>query len=283
MNTSTTAGFNYESDLLEDIPSGQVKNSTDERILFLEEIILQLTERQLKANESLLREKELNKTISHIISLASHEFRSPLTNIQFSAALLERYYERLDKDKIFAHLNKIQLAVGDMNGTINDFLSLERIGSGHLSPMLNEFDLTSLASEITGDMQLMLQENQQISYRNKGSNTHCRLDFNLLKHCIVNLISNAIKYSGKNGLINFETEIRGNKCVIEIGDNGMGIPKEDLPHVFDAFFRASNAYGIPGTGLGLHIVERSVKQMNGLIQVRSNLQTGTRFSLIIPI
>lgn len=283
MNTSILPNATDENISIADILLECEGHSSEETIRYMEEIIQQLAKKHSTSNESLLKERETNRTMSQVISMASHEFRSPLSSIQLSAAVIEHYFDRMDKSKILAHLNKIQSAVTDMTGTLNDFLSVGLIGSGNINSVLSEFDLKSLSSEITGDMQLMLKDNQHLTYLHKGNNTQCRLDPYLLKHCIVNLLFNAIKYSGKKGLIKFETEIQDNRCLIRVKDNGIGIPKKDQPYLFDAFFRASNTGDIPGTGLGLNIVNRYVKLMNGIIQIKSSMISGTLFSLIFPV
>lgn len=170
-----------------------------------------------------------------------------------------------------------------MNATINDFMLVENISSQEVRPVLAKFDLKALATEVTEDMQLMLQDDQNLIYKHKAVQTQCHLDRTLLKHCIVNLLSNAIKYSGSEGRIVLETEIRCKTCVIRVWDNGIGIPREDQPRVFDAFFRAGNASNIPGTGLGLHIVERFVKQFNGIVHVKSRLLGGSTFTIVFNV
>jgi len=105
------------------------------------------------------------------------------------------------------------------------------------------------------------------------------LDANLLKNCIINLVANAIKYSGENTFIEFNTEINTSGCYLVVKDNGIGIPEEDQKHLFEPFFRAHNTGNIPGTGLGLNIVARYVRLMNGTIDFKSNLSKGTQFTI----
>lgn len=109
-----------------------------------------------------------------------------------------------------------------------------------------------------------------------------KLDKNLLKNCIINLVSNAIKYSGEETEIELSTSITDTMITINVKDNGIGIPEEDHKHLFEAFFRAHNTGNIPGTGLGLHIVSRYVSLMNGTISFKSAIDKGTLFTIELP-
>lgn len=180
-----------------------------------------------KVEASLIREKELNQLKTRLVSVAAHEFRSPLSRIQLSASLIERYYLRLNQDKIMEHLQKIKNAVEDMTATLNDFLSIERIEAGNVKPDFREFDLIFFAEGVTEEMKLQQKSNQQIVYRHEGEENLMVLDRNMLKHCLVNLLSNAIKYSDDNGLIHFDTMIDAMHCKIKIQDFGMGLPNRN--------------------------------------------------------
>jgi signal transduction histidine kinase len=165
---------------------------------------------------------------------------------------------------------------------LNDFLSHEKLEAGRVEPSLTTFDLVKLAEEITEEMQLIAKKDQNIIYQHTGSNSRVNLDLNLLKNCIINLIANAIKYSGENTFIEFNTEIGKNGCIITIKDNGIGIPETDQKHLFEAFFRAHNTGNIPGTGLGLNIVARYARLMNGSVAFKSSVNKGTIFTISFP-
>jgi signal transduction histidine kinase len=132
-------------------------------------------------------------------------------------------------------------------------------------------------------MQMVAKQNQNIIYQHTGTSGIINLDPNLLKNCVINLIANAIKYSGENTFIEFNTEVTGQQCIITIKDNGIGIPDTDQKHLFEAFFRAHNTGNIPGTGLGLNIVARYTSLMNGQIEFSSNINQGTLFTITFPI
>lgn len=239
--------------------------------------------REKKTETSLVVEQRRNEIKSRLVSMASHEFRSPLSLIQLSTSLIERYYQRLDREKVMEHLQKIKMAIGDMTDTLNDFLSLERIESGALQPERKPFGLICFAEELVAQMQLQAGARQQIVYNHEGTDTPVVSDRNLLKHCVINLLSNAIKYSPENCLIEFKTAIRDKHYTLSISDQGIGIPKADQKKLFEAFFRASNAEALPGTGLGLYIVQNYVKQLGGQITIKSSEGLGTTFLLHFPL
>ena len=131
-------------------------------------------------------------------------------------------------------------------------------------------------------MQMVAKQKQLIVYQHTGADSNVRIDPALLKNCILNLIGNAIKYSGENTFIEFNTEINKMHLIIAIKDNGIGIPEDDQKHLFEAFFRAHNTGNIPGTGLGLNIVTRYTNLMNGKISFKSEINKGTSFTLSFP-
>ena len=166
---------------------------------------------------------------------------------------------------------------------MNDFLSLEKLEAGKEKPVFTSFDLVKLSEEITEEMQVQAKEHQAIIYLHTGTSSQVKLDISLLKTCIVNLISNAIKYSGENTFIDFNTEVTDAICTVMVRDNGIGIPEADQEHLFEAFFRAHNTGNIPGTGLGLNIVARYTQLMNGKIIFKSSISQGAVFSISFPL
>ncbi|PZU19301.1 MAG: PAS domain-containing sensor histidine kinase, partial [Chryseobacterium sp.] len=207
---------------------------------------------------------------------------TPLSSMQLSVILIEKYLQVSDSLQIVKHLHKIKTAIGSLNGILNDFLSLEKLEAGIVHPNHCLFDVIKFSEELTEEMQLITKEDQIIIYQHTGSESEINLDQNLLKNCLMNLISNAIKYSGEHTLIEFSTEIKKNQYVFSVKDNGIGIPEEDHSALFQPFFRAHNTGNIPGTGLGLNIVQRYVSLMDGKIQFESTFGKGTEFTLSFP-
>ena len=230
-------------------------------------------------SKSLEKEKELNQLKSRFVSMASHEFRTPLSSIQLSASLIEKYQLQDDGTNISKHVIKIKNSVGNLTTILDDFLSLERLEAGKIETTFTEFDIVKLSEEITEEMQMMAKKDQHIIYQHTGLHSKVLLDQNLLRNCIINLISNAIKYSGENTFIEFNTELSDKECIVTVSDNGIGIPETDHKHLFEPFFRANNIGNIPGTGLGLNIIMRYVNLMGGNVNFTSLPNQKTIFSL----
>lgn len=225
------------------------------------------------------KEKELNQLKTRFVSMASHEFRTPLSSIQLSASLIDKYTTKNDAANVEKHTMKIKNAINNLTTILNDFLSLEKLEAGKVEPTANWFNVIAFAEEIVEEMQLISKQNQLIVYEHTGTSAQVYLDHNLLKNCIINLISNAIKYSGEDTMIQFNTKLMENELVVEVKDNGIGIPEIDKVNLFEPFFRAHNTGDIPGTGLGLNIVKRYVGLMNGTVSCQTEQNKGTTFTL----
>lgn len=246
----------------------------------LNDTIQELETAKEQISISLENEKELNRLKSRFLSMASHEFRTPLSAVLLSASLIDKYAEPYSSNEIIKHVGKIKSSVAGLTFILNNFLQLEKLESGKVAATLTDFNLKELGEEITEEMQLLVKGGQVITYTHKGAETEVSLDKNLLKNSVVNLITNAVKYSGDSARIEFNTEIGDRQISITVKDDGIGIPKEDQKYLFDAFFRAHNTGSIPGTGLGLNIVARHVAMMNGKITFKSNVNKGTLFTLL---
>ena len=245
-------------------------------------------EQVLRKNEDELQkalqtEKELGELKSRFVAMASHEFRTPLSTILSSAALLSRYQETEQQDRRDKHINRIKSAVNNLNAILNDFLSLSKLEEGNIKNNPVEFDFTELCVEVCDEVEGMLKPGQQIVHTNDPGSTTVVLDKHLLKNILYNLVSNAIKYSGPEKRIFCSHAIDNGELVIEIRDEGIGIPMEEQRRLFTRFFRASNATNIKGTGLGLNIVKSYLDLMNGTINFESELNRGTKFVVAIPI
>jgi signal transduction histidine kinase len=246
----------------------------------LNETIEELETAKEQISISLENEKELNRLKSRFLSMASHEFRTPLSAVLLSTSLIDKYAVPFNSNDINKHVGKIKSSVAGLTFILNNFLQLEKLESGKIAATFADFNLTELGEEITEEMQLLVKNSQIITYNHIGKEYNIHLDKNLLKNSIVNLITNAVKYSGENAKIEFTTEINEKAIAIMVKDDGIGIPKEDQKYLFDAFFRAHNTGSIPGTGLGLNIVARHVSLMGGKITCNSVVGKGTLFTLL---
>ncbi|MCQ6959232.1 PAS domain-containing sensor histidine kinase [Mucilaginibacter aquariorum] len=262
--------------------AAHLEELVESRTSSLKDTVIALQQAKEEVSSSLEKEKELGQLKSRFVSMASHEFRTPLSAVQLSASLIEKYAQPYDNENIRKHVAKIKGSVGILTGILNDFLSLEKLEAGKVEATCTPFDLVRFSEEITEELQLVAKQNQSIIYQHTGTASVVALDQNLLRHSVTNLIANAIKYSGENTFIEFCTEIGPSGCVITIRDNGIGIPEADQKHLFEAFFRAHNTGNIPGTGLGLNIVARYVGLMNGQVIFKSNVNQGTLFTMTFP-
>lgn len=258
----------------------RLEMTVSERTKDLIKLVAELEEAKSEVSVSLEKEKELGQMKSRFVSMASHEFRTPLSSIQLSANLIDKYVVKSDVNSVVKHTTKIKNSVQLLTSILNDFLSLERLEADRVSAKIEMINVVELGEEIAEEMQLICKKNQHIVYQHTGSTGNFELDPNLIKSGVINLISNAIKYSGEDTFIEFNTEITEDTCILTVKDNGIGIPKEDHKNLFEPFFRANNTGNIPGTGLGLNIVKRYVKLMGGQVSFSSELHKGTTIILI---
>ena len=228
----------------------------EKRTEILNKTIKDLEKAKAKVSVTLEKKKHLSILKNLFSSMASHEFRTPLSTVHLSASLKEKYAEPIANSNIVRHAVKINNAVNNLTTILNDFLYIEQLEIGRVQVKMACFDLVKLAEETTEEMQLLANGEQHIQFTHIGDQKLINLDQNLIKNCVINLITNAIKYSSDHSTIEFTTEITDNNCTIRVKDDGIGIPEKDKQHLFQPFFRAHNTGNIPGTGLGLNIVAR---------------------------
>jgi len=245
----------------------------------------EVTERK-KAEEEvrilLEKERELNELKSKFVSIASHEFRTPLSTILSSASLVNQYKERGDLDKIAKHTQRIRTSVNHLTGILNDFLSLSKLEEGKLSVVYEPLQIEEFFNEVAEDMIPTLKEGQHITCRGDASLSAVETDPRILRNILFNLISNASKYSD-NKPIHLSYACSEKEFSFHVRDEGMGIPDADKKHLFTRFFRASNAGNVQGTGLGLNIVKRYVELLQGNIRFVSKYGKGSTFSVTLPL
>ncbi|MCB0561164.1 MAG: PAS domain-containing sensor histidine kinase [Phaeodactylibacter sp.] len=236
-----------------------------------------LRQNQEELRRSLEKEKELSELKSRFVSMASHEFRTPLTTIASSAELLGLYTESGQQEKRDKHLRRIQSAVTNLTGILGDFLSLSKLEEGkiHINPVY--FSVKELGTEVADEMQSLLKPGQRIETDFQSGHPEAYLDKKILKNIFINLLSNAIKYSGEKSTIYFKLTQEGQQIQALIRDEGIGIPLEDQKYLFTRFFRATNSVNIQGTGLGLNIVKRYTDLLGGKIRFESMEGEGTAF------
>lgn len=242
-----------------------------------------LKERERELELSLEKEKELNALKSRFVSMASHEFRTPLSTILSSIELVEAYDKEVHSDKRSKHINRIKTSVKNLTEILKDFLSLSRLEEGKITTEPENFLFSEFCSDVLDELGNLLKHGQKFIYENKIVDQEVFLDKKILRNILINLISNAIKYSDEGKPIHCKTEIENNQLLIDIADQGKGIPEEDQVHLFTRFFRARNVENIQGTGLGLNIVKRYLDLLNGTISFKSKEGIGTTFYISIPL
>jgi PAS domain S-box-containing protein len=261
--------------------SGELEKQVKNRTLILEEAIEELEKTKKDLYYSLNKEKELNELKSRFVSMASHEFRTPLTTIMSSLSLVTRYGEQNDKENQIKHVAKIKTSINNLTDILNDFLSVSKLEEGKIEYMPEEINLKIYLADIISEMQSLAINNQKIIQKHQG-NEIALADKKLLKNVMFNLISNALKFSPEGGTIEIAAQVLNSSIKISVKDNGIGISKEDQEHLFERFFRGHNATHIQGTGLGLSIVAKYAELMNGSLDFESKENKGTTFTIIIP-
>jgi len=260
--------FNLESTVLQ-------------RTTELQKTLVELEASKEHLTKSLEKEKEVNDLKSRFVSMASHEFRTPLSTVLSSISLLAKYNTTEDQPKRDKHIDRIKSSVKTLTDILNEFLSLGKIEEGKVEVRAALFDISEFINGINNEMNVLLKPGQEINYEHSG-NTNTYTDSSLLKHVLINLISNAIKFSPDNARIKISCKVDNENTTIKITDQGMGIPMADQVHLFERFFRATNVTNIQGTGLGLHIVGRYIEILNGNISYESELEKGSTFTIVLP-
>jgi len=254
-----------------------IKDSTGKITGFMG-IAIDISERKRAEQElrtSLEKARELSELKSRFVSMASHEFRTPLSTILSSTYLIEKYASGEDQPKREKHIHRIISSVNMLTDILNDFLSVGKIEEGKVQVRHAHFNIISLVSEIIDEMRSNLKNGQEIQYEHTGDE-EVYIDPSMLKHIIMNLVSNASKFSPENSTIEIKSSCTPH-IAISVKDSGMGISNEDQVHLMERFFRGANAGNVQGTGLGLHIVSRYAELMNGKVKCYSELDKGTEF------
>jgi PAS domain S-box-containing protein len=260
----------------------ELELKVEERTKILKETLHELEASKDELSIALEKEKELNDMKSRFVTMASHEFRTPLSTILSSAALIGKYKNTDDEDKRHKHVNRIKSAVSNMTLILNDFLSAGKLEEGKISVNYCSINISSYVNECLSELSNFLKTGQEIKYSHDGAQEFV-CDKQFLKNIIINLVSNSSKFSAEDKIIEVTTVVKNSELQLIIKDNGMGIPVDEQKNLFERFFRAKNALNIQGTGLGLNIVAKYIEVMNGTIKFESELNKGTVFYINVPL
>lgn len=259
----------------------ELEKKVDERTHILKEALEKLEESQTELHVALDKEKQLNEIKSRFVSMASHEFRTPLSTVLSSASLISKYTKESDQEKRNKHIDRIKDSVKHLNDILEDFLSLGKLDEGRISTDPFEFNLPEMITDTLSEVQVVLKPGQKFNFKYEGEEM-INADKKLLRNIVINLISNAAKFSEEDSPITISAKSDREKNIITVTDKGIGISKQDQEHLFTMFYRASNVTNIQGTGLGLHIVKRYLDLINGTVNLQSTLGKGTSITITFP-
>ncbi len=271
----------------------QVKKQLEKLNQELEEKVVQRTHTLLETmtelessrnelKEALKQERELGELKSRFVSMASHEFRTPLSTILSSAELIKKYIESEKTEHCERHINRIKSSVEHLNNVLEDFLSIGRIEEGQVKVNVEKFSLTTEIENTVAEIQELTQRNQTIHFF-KDKTIEVYSDKHLFKIALSNILSNAIKFSKDGGKIEVHLHRKNNFISVQVKDYGIGIPKSEHKRLFYRFFRASNSSGVQGTGLGTYIAKKYINILGGEVTFESAENTGTTFYINLPL
>lgn len=263
------------------VPLNDAENTINEILCVLQNVTKRkrMEEGLVKALE---RERELGELKSRFVTMASHEFRTPLTAILSSTFLLENYTAQdFDREKI-VHTNRIKRSVNNLTVILNEFLSLEKLEENKVKVVHSEVNIPEFIHDLIWEMEVLKKDGQIIQYAHKSTKAIMPVDHHLFGSIVTNLISNALKYSKRGDNVIIASEIKNNSLTLTVSDTGIGIPANEHKHIFGRFYRASNATNFEGTGLGLHIVQKYVNLLKGSITFESEENKGTTFRVVLP-
>lgn len=260
------------------------ERGTIDRILLVEQNITNQKKAEVDMRQALVKEQELGELKSRFVSMASHEFRTPLSTVLSSANLLEKYLDMEDSlERQTKHIRRIRSSVRNLTNILNDFLSLDKLEEGKIETHPSTWSVVELTRDIIEELSDYRKEGQKIIHEHKSPKEEVFLDQNVIRNILINLLSNAMKYSSQGDEVEVRTAVKRSRLHLEVQDHGIGIPVEEQKHMFERFFRAGNAVNLDGTGLGLNIVHKYLELMGGKITFESEEGKGTNFIVVVPI
>jgi PAS domain S-box-containing protein len=248
-------------------------------------VVTDLTERKIFEHgiiTALEKERELSVLKTNFITTASHEFRTPLTTILSSSELLEHYGDRLPSGHNGELFRRIRDSVAHMNEMLNEVLLVNQAEAGRLEYNPQPLDLPGYLRELVEELQTGIGKEHRLVLETNPAVLKIDTDVRLVRQIVNNLVTNAVKYSGKGSLIHIILEKKAEEIVLKVQDEGIGIPAEALEHIFERFYRAENVGNIPGTGLGLPIIKQCLQLLQGNIKIESEIDKGSLFIVTFP-
>jgi PAS domain S-box-containing protein len=245
----------------------------------LEKIIEKRTQ---ELNDALSKEKNAVEMQKRFVSMASHEFRTPLSSISLASGYIRKFRKKLTSEKIEEKLLGIETQIRHMTYLLDNVLMVGKSESGKIPVMLSILDTKLTFATLAQEVMASTRNSHWIELKMSCTKTHFVCDEGLLRNIVINLLNNAIKFSPGAEVVNFTVSCNEEKLIMVVKDHGMGIPREDMDRLFEPFYRATNTKAISGTGLGLSIVKKAVELLNGQLSVKSELGKGTEFTITLP-
>jgi len=268
-----------------DITGSMIEYSGQQYIQGIFRDVSERKKAELEIQNALIKERELNELKTQFIDVASHEFRTPLTVILGNTEFIIKYYQKLSEEKRFDNLHKVLKSALRLKDMIEDVLVLSRLTSDKITLELQLLNIESFCHEVVEDVLSNSENKNQImvSFVDEiGLGKQIYGDSKILYHILSNLLNNAVKYSEENSPIECVIELSQSEIIFKISDRGIGIPQKDLVNICESFHRASNVENIPGTGLGLNIVKRYIELHRGTLEIESEVNVGSTFSVRLP-
>lgn len=263
-------------------PVSKERSETEEILVIVRNITATIRlENNLKRAQQ--KEKEFNILRSRFVTLASHEFRTPLSTILTSVFLLENYSGDDYEQEKLSYIDKIKRAVRSLTDLLNNFLAIGKLEEGKIKVELSDLEIKPFLEGILQEVVSIKKVRQDIMFKFESDYEWIQTDKQLLRHIVVNLLTNAIKYSPAHEEIRLDTQVTSDTLLIRVEDKGTGIPEHEQSQIFKRFFRGQNATNTDGTGLGLNLVKKYVRLLKGTIQFTSEVNKGSTFTVRIPL
>jgi len=277
---STSPRFDLNGNVIETICMWQDISKMERHKVYLEHEIKIRTKKLVAALE---KEKELNLLKSRFVSTASHEFRTPLSTINFAAGFVKKYWHKIDEEGRKKKLEKIEMQVKHMTMLLDDVLTFGKIEARKMKLQLESFNVNDFFEPIIEEVYAHSKGSHAIKQIGFPQDATICIDEKIGRNIFINLLTNAIKFSPDNKLIELIYQKTEKETIISVRDFGMGIKQSDLKNIFEPFNRGSNVDTIQGTGLGLAIVNESLKQLGGRIELKSEFKKGSTFKIFLPV
>jgi len=258
-----------------------VRNVESQYVVVIQRDITDRKRVEEALQESLLREKEMSELKSRFVSIASHELRTPLSTIQNNIYMLKNYAHKLDDAARDGKLDKIQLMVEHITELLQDVLSLNNIETGRTEFNPTPVQMDTFCREIMEEYQHNKDQTHKLKF-DCGQPVKATIDPRLFRQVITNLLDNAVKYSKEGTNVTLTLTTEPTKVVINVIDEGIGIPDDDKARMFQPFRRAGNVGATVGSGLGLSIIKQAVELHGGTVTFTSQVNVGTTFTVAIP-